>query len=80
MPKNRQELADLFGARIIGQLPDVGGGPFGMARLAHLLHQTLIPSQGGTARPAHQPWTGPGLDSKSRDGGKVKRTRGRRGA
>ena len=41
MPKNPREFAELFGARIVGEVPDVGGGPFGMARLAHLMHQRL---------------------------------------
>src|ERR1700737_4951567 len=36
MPNNPQEFASLFGAKIVGEVPDVGGGPFGMARLAHL--------------------------------------------
>ncbi len=34
MPKNPQEFAELLGAKIVGEVPDVGGGPFGMARLA----------------------------------------------
>jgi hypothetical protein len=46
MAKNREKLAALLGARIAGEIPDVGGGAFGMARLAHLLHQRLTPSQG----------------------------------
>ncbi len=33
MPKDPKEFADLLGARIVGEVPDVGGGPFGMARL-----------------------------------------------
>ncbi len=41
MPKDPQEFADLLGAKIIGEVPDVGGGPFGMARLAHIMHQRL---------------------------------------
>jgi hypothetical protein len=39
MPKDPQEFADLLGAKIVGEVPDVGGGPFGMARLAHLMHR-----------------------------------------
>jgi hypothetical protein len=38
MPENPQEFAELFGAKLVGELPDVGGGPFGMARLARLLY------------------------------------------
>jgi hypothetical protein len=37
--KNRDKLAELLGAKFVGQVPDVGGGAFGMARLAHILHQ-----------------------------------------
>lgn len=36
-----QEIAKLFGAKIVGEVPNVGGGPLGMARLAHLMHQRL---------------------------------------
>jgi hypothetical protein len=46
MPKDPQEFADLLGAKIVGEVPDVGGGPFGMARLAHLMHRRLTPGQG----------------------------------
>ena len=46
MAKNRERLAQLLGVEIVGEVPDVGGGAFGMARLAHLLHQRLTPSQG----------------------------------
>jgi len=57
MPKNPQEFAELFGAKIIGEVPDVGGGPFGMARLAHLMHQRLTPSQGQRpGRPTDSTW------------------------
>ena len=35
MAKNREKLARLLGATIVGQVPDAGGGgAFGMARLA----------------------------------------------
>jgi hypothetical protein len=57
MPKNPQEFADLFGAQIIGEVPDVGGGPFGMARLAHIMHQRLTPSRGERpGRPTDSTW------------------------
>jgi hypothetical protein len=46
MPKNPQGFADLLEAKIAGQVPDVGGGPFGMARLGRLMHQRLTPGQG----------------------------------
>src|SRR5438477_11346520 len=53
MAKNREKLAELLGAKLVGEVPDVGGGALGMARLAHILHQRLTPSQG--ARPDVQP-------------------------
>jgi hypothetical protein len=57
MPTNPQEFAELFGARIVDQVPDVGGGPFGMARLAHVLHQSLTPSRGERpGRPTNPGW------------------------
>ena len=58
MAKNPEELAALFGAKIVGQVPDVGGGPFGMARLAHLMHQRLTPSRGERpGRPTDASWS-----------------------
>src|SRR5947208_16938798 len=57
MPNDPQEFADLFGAKLIGEIPDVGGGPFGMARLAHLMHQRLTPGQGERpGRPTDSIW------------------------
>jgi hypothetical protein len=57
MPKNPQEFANLFGAKIVGEVPDVSGGPFGMARLAHIMHQRLTPSQGERpGRPTDSTW------------------------
>jgi hypothetical protein len=57
MPKDPQKFAELFGAKLVGQVPDVGGGPFGMARLAHLLHQRLTPGQGERpGRPTDPTW------------------------
>ncbi len=57
MPRNPQELADLFGAKVVGELPDVGGGPFGMARLARIMHQRLTPSAGERpGRPTDSTW------------------------
>ena len=37
MPKNPKEFADLFGAMIVGEVPETDFGPFGMARLAHVI-------------------------------------------
>jgi hypothetical protein len=57
MTKNRDKLAQLLGAKIVGQVPDVGGGAFGLARLAHLLHARLTPSQGKRpGRPTDATW------------------------
>ena len=53
-----QEFARLLGAEIVGETPDVGGGPFGMARLARVMHQRLAPSQGERpGRPTNPAWT-----------------------
>lgn len=58
MAKNREKLAELLGARIEGEVPDVGGGPFGAARLAKILHERLTPSQGiRPGRPTDSAWT-----------------------
>ena len=52
-----KEFAALLGAEIVGEVPDVGGGPFGMARLAHIMHQRLTPSQGERpGRPTDSTW------------------------
>ncbi|HLQ45681.1 MAG TPA: hypothetical protein VK137_13175 [Planctomycetaceae bacterium] len=57
MAKSRAKLAELLGAKIIGEVPDVGGGAFGMARLASILHQRLVPSQGERpGRPTDAGW------------------------
>ena len=57
MAKNREKLAKLLGAKRVGRVPKVAGGPFGMARLAHILHQRLTPSQGERpGRPTDSTW------------------------
>lgn len=57
MAKNREKLAALLGAKIVGEVPDVGGGAFGMARLAHILHERLTPGQGERpGRPTNPDW------------------------
>ena len=57
MAKNREKLARLLGATIVGEVPDVGGGAFGMARLAQILHERLTPSQGERpGRPTDADW------------------------
>ena len=37
MAKNIEKIADRLGARIVGPIPDVGGGAFGAARLARII-------------------------------------------
>ena len=57
MAKNRERLAALLGAKVAGEVPDVGGGAFGMARLARLLHQRLTPGRGERpGRPTNPDW------------------------
>jgi hypothetical protein len=60
MAKNVQEIANLLGAEIKSTLPDVGGGAFGAARLAHLvasLRARLHPGQGRRpGRPSDARW------------------------
>jgi len=52
-----QEFARMLGAEIVGEVPDVGGGPFGMARLAHIMHERLTPSRGERpGRPTNPNW------------------------
>ena len=59
MPKNPQGIARLFEAKIVGEVPDVGGGPFGMARLARLMRQRLAPGKGERpGRPTDATWAG----------------------
>jgi hypothetical protein len=57
MPIDPHEFAKMLGAEIVGEVPDVGGGPFGMARLAHIMHERLTPSQGERpGRPTNPDW------------------------
>jgi hypothetical protein len=52
MAKNIEKIADRLGAKIVGAIPDVGGGAFGAARLARIheaLQARLIPQQGRKA-------------------------------
>jgi hypothetical protein len=57
MAKNRERLAKLLGATIAGEVPDVGGGAFGMAQLAHILHERLTPARGERpGRPTNPNW------------------------
>ncbi|HJT77777.1 MAG TPA: hypothetical protein VJ739_11300, partial [Gemmataceae bacterium] len=57
MPLDPQEFARRLGAEIVGEVPDVGGGPFGMARLARILSQCLTPNHGERPdRPTNPSW------------------------
>jgi hypothetical protein len=49
MAKNIRETAEAMGAKCIAELPDVGGGTFGMARLAHIMCQRLEAGHGRRA-------------------------------
>src|SRR3984893_19560646 len=52
MTLDPQNVAARLGAEHVGQMPDVGGGAFGMARLAAALKERLEPAQG--RRPGRQ--------------------------
>jgi len=57
MARNVQNIAGLLGAESVGQLPEVGGGAFGAARMAKLLHDRLAPSKGRRpGRPTDPAW------------------------
>lgn len=60
MAKNIERIADKLGARIAGQVADVGGGAFGAARLAHIvesMQSRLEPGQGlRPGRPTDSNW------------------------
>lgn len=58
MAKSIRELVEATGAKLVGRVPDVGGGAFGMARLAHILQERLEPGQGRRpGRPTDANWT-----------------------
>jgi len=60
MAKNIERIARKLGAEIVCQVPDVGGGAFGMARLAGImaaLQARLQPGQGQRpGRPTDAQW------------------------
>lgn len=57
MAKNVKRIAKKLGARVVGQVPDTGGGAFGMARLAEVLSARLEPSKGiRPGRPSDPSW------------------------
>jgi hypothetical protein len=57
MAKNVNTIAKKLGATVKGEVPDTGGGAFGMARLARILTSRLQPSQGlRPGRPSDPNW------------------------
>lgn len=60
MARDIQAIAARLGAKVVGQVPDTGGGAFGAARLAaavQALQARLEPSQGiRTGRPTDPAW------------------------
>src|SRR5438552_2698914 len=57
MAKNIEKIAELVGGKVIGHVPDVGGGAFGMARLARIMQQRLEPGRGKRpGRPTDASW------------------------
>jgi hypothetical protein len=58
MDKRIARIGRNLGAKHIATLPDVGGGAFGMSRLAQVLHAQLAPSAGKRpGRPTNDRWT-----------------------
>jgi len=57
MAKNIERLAKKLGAEVVTELPEVGGGAFGAARLAKILQQRLEPGRGKRpGRPTNIQW------------------------
>jgi hypothetical protein len=60
MARNVDRIAHGLGAKVIAQIPDVGAGAFGAARLAQVIEQLrsrLTPAQGlRTGRPTNARW------------------------
>ena len=60
MAKHIEKIADKLGARIVGQVPDAGGGAFGAARLAGIvetMQARLEPGRGRRpGRPTDSNW------------------------
>lgn len=58
MDKRVERIGRNLGAKHITTLPDVGGGAFGMSRLAQILQARLAPSAGKRpGRPTNDRWT-----------------------
>jgi len=61
MARNVDKLARGLGAQLKEKLPDVGGGAFGMARIAGILSRRLQPSLGTRpGRPTDPKWVAQG--------------------
>ncbi|GAC1467034.1 MAG: hypothetical protein NVSMB9_08200 [Isosphaeraceae bacterium] len=60
MVKNIEKIAAGLGAKVVGQVPDVGGSAFGAARLAKIvetMQARLVPGQGRRpGRPTDPSW------------------------
>lgn len=60
MGRNIRDIADRLGAKVVAQVPDVGGGAFGAARMARIIESLqgrLVPGQGRRAgRPSDPNW------------------------
>ncbi|MBV8487137.1 MAG: hypothetical protein JO161_02545 [Planctomycetaceae bacterium] len=60
MAKNIKAIAAGLGAKLVGQVPDTGGGAFGAARLAkcvEALQGRLVPGEGKrSGRPSDASW------------------------
>lgn len=57
MAKNINKIAEALGATVIGEVPETGGGAFGMRRLAAILRTRLEPGQGRRpGRPGDPVW------------------------
>ncbi len=57
MARNIRKIARGLGARVVGRVPETGGGAFGAARLAALLRERLTPSAGlRPGRPTDPNW------------------------
>ena len=60
MAKNIRRIAAGLGAKVVGQVPDTGGGAFGAARLAKIvetMQARLVPGQGRRpGRPTDANW------------------------
>src|ERR1019366_6477376 len=57
MAKNIEKIAALVGGKIVGKVPNVGGGAFGMARLGQDLQESPGASRGTRpGRPTDATW------------------------